>query len=104
MIPFKISTRAEVVTSLCRSVTATSNLTSAGCHLTPLASDLGRGHPKVHLYGTFVSGLRQGLEIVHGLIVLFLKVITLAIILLLVRLAIFRVLIIATKTIMALII
>ncbi len=38
---FKISYRAEGVTSLHRSVTATSELTSAGCHLTRLASDPG---------------------------------------------------------------
>jgi hypothetical protein len=45
-----------MVTPPCRSVTATSGLTSAGCHLTRLASDLG-GAPKVHLYDTFLSGL-----------------------------------------------
>ncbi len=56
---FKISYQAEVVTSLHRSVTATSELTSAGCHLTPLASYLGWACQKVRLYGTFVSGLRQ---------------------------------------------
>jgi hypothetical protein len=56
---FKISCRAEVVTSPRRSITATS-LTSAGCHLTCLASELGWVHQKVRLYyGTFPSGLRQ---------------------------------------------
>jgi hypothetical protein len=47
----------EVVTSPRTSITATSELTIAGCHLTHLASDLGRACQKVPLYGTFVSGL-----------------------------------------------
>ncbi len=38
-------------------ITATSELTSAGCHLTHLASDLGWMCQKVRLYCTFVSGL-----------------------------------------------
>ncbi len=45
---FKISCRAEVVTSPCRSVTATPGLTSAGCHLTRLASDLSWMRQKYH--------------------------------------------------------
>ena len=49
---FKISCRAEVVTSLHRSVTATPGLTSAGCHFTCLVSDLWSDAPKVPLYGT----------------------------------------------------
>ncbi len=57
LVVFKMSSQAEVVTSLHRSITATSELTSAGCHLTRLASDLGPVCQKVHLYGTFVSGL-----------------------------------------------
>ncbi len=56
---FKISYRAEVVTSPRRSVTTTSELTSAGCHLTRSVSDLGWACQKVHLYSTFVSGLRH---------------------------------------------
>jgi hypothetical protein len=56
---FKISYWAEVVTSLHRSDTATSELTSTGCHLTHLASDLGWVRQKVHLYGTFLSGIRH---------------------------------------------
>ncbi len=59
IVIFKISTRAEVVTSPHRSITATSELTSAGCHLTHLASDLGQACQKVLLYGTFVSCLRH---------------------------------------------
>ncbi len=55
----KISCRTEVVTSPCRSITTTSELTSAGCHLTRLASDLGWAPPKVCLYGTFMSSLRH---------------------------------------------
>ncbi len=62
---FKISCRAEVVTSPRRSVTTTSELTSAGCHLTHLASDLVRACQKVRLYGTFISGLSQCLEVFH---------------------------------------
>ncbi len=57
-----MSHQAEVVISPRRSITATSELTSAGCHLTRLASDLGRACQKVRLYGTFVSGLRQGIQ------------------------------------------
>jgi hypothetical protein len=45
---YKTSCRAEVVTSLRRSVTATSELMSAGCHLTHLASDLGQACQKYH--------------------------------------------------------
>jgi hypothetical protein len=45
-----------MVTSPRRSVTDTSGLTSAGCHLTRLASDLGQARQKVRLYGTFMSG------------------------------------------------
>jgi hypothetical protein len=45
--------------SLHRSVTATSELTSSGCHLTRLASDLGWGAPKVRLCGTFLSSLHH---------------------------------------------
>jgi hypothetical protein len=45
---YKTSCRAEVVTSPRRSVTATSGLTSAGCHLTRLASDLGQACQKYH--------------------------------------------------------
>ncbi len=41
LVIFKISTWAEVVTSLHMSVTATSELTSAGCHLTGLVYDFG---------------------------------------------------------------
>ncbi len=51
---FKISCRAEVVTSPRRSVTATPGLTSDGCHLTHLVSDLWSDAPKVPLYGTQV--------------------------------------------------
>jgi hypothetical protein len=43
---YKASCRGEVVTSPRRSVTATSELLSAGCHLTRLASDLGQAHQK----------------------------------------------------------
>jgi hypothetical protein len=56
-LPVKISCWAEVVTSPCRSITTTSGLTSAGCLLTHLASDLSQGPQKVCLYSTFVSGL-----------------------------------------------
>ncbi len=40
-------------------MTPTSGLTSAGRHLICLASDLMSDAPKVRLYGTFLSGLRQ---------------------------------------------
>ncbi len=56
---FKISYRAEMVTSLHRSITATSELTSAGWHLTHLASDLGQARQKVRLYSTLVSSLHH---------------------------------------------
>ncbi len=58
---FKISCLAEVVTSPCRSVTATSGLTSAGCQ--PHMSSIWpwSGAPKVRLYDTFLGGLRQRL-------------------------------------------
>jgi hypothetical protein len=50
---YKTSCRGEVVTSPHRSVTDTSGLTSAGCHLTCLASDFGQARQKyvctVHL-------------------------------------------------------
>ncbi len=60
----KISCQAEVVTSPCRSVTATSGFTSAGCHLTHQASDLGAWSDalKVRLYNTFLDGLCQAIE------------------------------------------
>jgi hypothetical protein len=56
---FKISCRAEVVTSLCKSVTATSGLTSSGCR--PHTSSIWpwSGAPKVCFYGTFIGSLRQ---------------------------------------------
>ncbi len=56
---YKISCRAEVVTSLRRSVTPTSELTSAGCHLTRLASDLGHVRQKyictVPLWAAYIT-------------------------------------------------
>ncbi len=55
-IPTEISFRGEVVTP---GVTATSGLTSAGCRLTRLASDLGQARQKVRLYDPFMSGLQQ---------------------------------------------
>ncbi len=56
---FKVSCRAEVVTSPHKSVTATSGLTSSGCR--PHTSSVWpwSGESKVHLYGTFIGGLRH---------------------------------------------
>jgi hypothetical protein len=54
--------------------------------------------------GQGVCAHQRGLVIVHGLVTLFLEVIVLAIILLLIGLAVFRVLIFATRTIVALIV
>ncbi len=56
---FKILCRAEVVTSPCKSVTATSGLTLSGCQ--PHTSSIWpwSGAPKVRLYGTFIGGLRH---------------------------------------------
>ncbi len=54
---FKTSCRGEMVTSPRRSVNDTSGLTSAGCHLTRLASDLGQACQKyvctVHLWAAY---------------------------------------------------
>ena len=54
---YKTSCRGEMVTSPRRSVTDTSGLTSAGCHLTRLASDLGQARQKyvctVHLSAAY---------------------------------------------------
>jgi hypothetical protein len=51
---YKTSCQGEMVTSPRRSIADTSGLTSAGCHLTRLASDLGQAHQKyicmVHLW------------------------------------------------------
>ncbi len=58
---FKTSCWAEVVTSPRRSVTAISELTSPGCHLTLLASDLGQARKK-YVYTVHISGLCQSLS------------------------------------------
>ncbi len=54
---YKNSCRGEMVTSPLRSVTDTSGLTSAWCHLTRLASDLGQARQKyicmVHLWAAY---------------------------------------------------
>jgi hypothetical protein len=54
---YKTSCRGEMVTSPRRGVTDTYGLTSAGCHLTRLASDLGQARQKyvctVHLWAAY---------------------------------------------------
>ncbi len=59
---FKISCRAEVVTSPSKSVTATSGLTLFGCR--PHTSSVWpwSGKPKVRLYNTFIGGFWQNVS------------------------------------------
>ncbi len=67
---FKISAQAEVVVYSDRNATYTKELTQQSGSLTCLVSDLGQVHQKVHLYGTFASGLRHSpsqMKNQHGL-------------------------------------
>ncbi len=71
---YKTSCWGKMVTSPRRSVTDTSGLTSAGCHLTHLASDLGQAHQKyvckVYLWAAYNNTgtmALSGFDPYHGL-------------------------------------